>query len=90
MRRSPVVEGPVGDAELEEPTTPEAARAWLRRWRLVEARQIDELRAMTPQQKFDQLVDLFDFAREFETTTTDAEDAAVRARWKRLRLHARP
>jgi hypothetical protein len=44
---------------------------------------------MTPQQKFDQLVALFEFAREFESTTTELEDEAVRARWNRLRLHAR-
>jgi hypothetical protein len=61
-------------------------RAWAKRWQLVNAREIEELRATPVTVKYRQLVNLMRSAHELGwVTTTNAEVNEVRERWKRLR-----
>jgi hypothetical protein len=63
----------------------EDVRAYKKRWDLVAEYQREELRKMTPAQKFEQLAMLVETARRLKWTThTDAEIAGVRERWNRL------
>jgi len=59
-------------------------RRWMDNWELVARAQTDALRAMTIEEKFDQLADLMAAAEEFDFEEHDREDAAVRERWALL------
>jgi hypothetical protein len=69
--------------------TKDEAREWKARWELAAARQTEELRKETVEEKFRALaflmasVDLFDLDRD------EAEEAVARDRWTRLRARAR-
>jgi hypothetical protein len=72
---------------MAEPMTRKDARAWLRRWNFVRIREADELRRLTPEQKFEQLASLFEFRGLLSAPSSTAGDDVVRARWNRLRRH---
>lgn len=62
------------------------ARAWLARWRLVEAQETSELRTTPTTVKAAQTAVLMAWARSVpRSAEEDREEAAVRARWRRLR-----
>ncbi len=62
------------------------ARAWRRRWKLVNEFQREELRRTPIEVKFRQLAYLMEFARQFPPTKKELrERAEVRERWSRLR-----
>lgn len=65
--------------------SPEEAKAFAARWKLVADAEREELRATSLEQKFAQLSALVDSARALGWATTDpAEVDEVRARWNRL------
>jgi hypothetical protein len=68
------------------------ALAWKERWRLVREREIDELRAMTIEERLRQLDTMFVLARELGwDEALAAEEEEVRERWNRLyRLSGAP
>ena len=62
------------------------ARAFRRRWRLVNAREEDELRGTSLDVKWQQFNTLLGLAQQLGWTTALAKDEAkVRERWARLR-----
>lgn len=62
------------------------ARAYQRRWKLVNAREVDELLATSIDVKWQQFNTLLRWAHAFGWSDSRArEDAEVRARWIRLR-----
>jgi hypothetical protein len=63
----------------------EQARAFRRRWKLVEERQRSEQRSETMEQRLDALERLMLSARDFAWDEALDDDAPVRARWARLR-----
>ena len=65
--------------------TPDEARDWMARWRLVEERQRRELREQTYDERLRALATLMASADLFDTRALDEEDAVVRERWARLR-----
>jgi hypothetical protein len=65
--------------------SPEQARAFRHRWALVEARQREEQRSETLEEKLDALQRLMLSARDFAWDEALDDDAPVRARWARLR-----
>lgn len=61
-------------------------KAWARRWRLVNKREIEELRRTPMEVKLLQLALLMDSADEFGWETNREEEVnEVRERWKKLR-----
>lgn len=70
--------------------TRESVRKWKENWRAVNAREVEELRAMTPDEKFRQLeslmasVDAFGWREQLEEGVEE-----VRERWHRIRSHYR-
>ncbi len=66
--------------------TRDAARAWAARWKRVNEFIAAERRALTPTQKFDQWVQLMQWARLIAAPDSRAEEERqVRERWIRLR-----
>jgi len=62
------------------------ARAWTRRWKLVNKAERQELRTTPIEAKFRQLATMMHTARVLGwKTSTDAETQAVRDRWIRLK-----
>ena len=62
------------------------ARAFRKRWALVNAREREELRSTSPAQKFRQLAALMASAEMFDGPESRAEEVnLVRERWNRLR-----
>ncbi len=62
------------------------ARAYLARWEVVNAHTAGERRAMTPQQKFDELARLMEWAKQFGWNNAEPrDDSEVWARWNKLR-----
>lgn len=75
----------MGQADADE-LTPEQARAYVRRWELVNEREREELRAMTIDEKLRQVAMLMASAKALGwDERLDAEDAEVRERWRLLR-----
>jgi len=73
--------------------SPEQARAFRRRWQLVEERERAELKSSTLEEKVDELERLMLSVRDFGWDEALDDDAPVRARWadlreKFLRAHA--
>jgi hypothetical protein len=64
------------------------AREWMSRWEAVAARQREELRAQTPEEKFRALAFLMASADLFDLSSLEGEDQMARARWVRLRTIA--
>lgn len=65
--------------------TKQEARAFVRRWALVNAREREELRATTPDQKLRQVAALMDSVQLFGwDRALAAEEDEVRSRWARL------
>ena len=60
------------------------ARAWLARWKEVNAFTAAEDRAMTPEEKLRQLQSLMQSADLFDWTRPNAEDEVARKLWMRL------
>ena len=72
----------------DPPLTTDQARTYAERWRTVNEREREELRAMTPAEKFGQVEALYAFAKALDRSRSPAEEAekaVVRARWRRLR-----
>jgi hypothetical protein len=66
------------------------ARAWKRRWRLVNETHRQELRDKPMETKFRQLAAMMYTARTLGwKTSTDAELRKIRARWARLKRGSR-
>ena len=66
--------------------SPAEARAWRRRWALVNAAEIKEMRGTPVWIKLRQLSAMMASARFFPKTAAEkAEEAGVRDRWNRLR-----
>lgn len=63
----------------------EQARAFQRRWRLVEQRSLTEKAAATIEEKLDDVERLMLSVRDFGWDEALDDDAPVRARWARLR-----
>jgi hypothetical protein len=62
------------------------AREYKERWRKVNARQLRELRTLTPEQKLDQWARLWIWVKEFGwDKALAAEEQQVRDRWNRIR-----
>ncbi len=62
------------------------ALAWKERWRLVREKEIEELSAMTIEERLRQLDTMFLFARELGwDEALAAEEEEVRERWIRIR-----
>ena len=75
----------MGKADADELTS-EQARAYVRRWELVNEREREELRAMTIDEKLGQVAMLMASAKALGwDERLDAEDAEVRERWRLLR-----
>lgn len=71
---------------MNEPLTREAVRAYVERWKLVNDRELEELRKLSAQQKLEQLVGLFEFGRALGLQPDPPEsDQVIRSRWNRLR-----
>jgi uncharacterized protein YjiS (DUF1127 family) len=66
-------------------SSPSDFRHFAARWRLVARAEVQELRAMSPAEKFRQMEDLWASARMFRWPNDEAETAALRSRWNRLR-----
>jgi hypothetical protein len=64
--------------------TTSEARSWMAGWRALEARERDELRNESHQQKFTALAFLMASADLFDVSQLESEDAIARARWARL------
>lgn len=71
---------------MEKPLSKAEAHAFRERWRLVNTREIEELRSATPEMRWKQFLTLLAWAREFgwEESLREGE-AEVRERWARLR-----
>lgn len=68
-----------------EPLAGDAVRAWLARWEEVERVTTAEARALTAEEKLDQLQSLMQSADLFEwPAAMEQEDERVRALWMRL------
>lgn len=65
--------------------TKDEARAWVKRWEAVEERQLEELRRMTMDEKFEALAYLMASADLFDMSALEAENAAVREMWVKLK-----
>jgi hypothetical protein len=66
--------------------TPAEARAYVARWDRVNAHVAAERRAMTPQEKFDELVRLMQWPQQFgRDDVPQQDDREVWNRWNRLR-----
>ena len=61
------------------------AREWMSGWQAVAARQREELRAQTVEEKFRALAFLMASADLFDLSSLKGEDQLVRERWARLR-----
>ena len=62
------------------------ALAWRRRWRLVNAAEIAELRATPPQKRFDQMMAISELLRGLGRLRADAaEEESARTRWMKLK-----
>ena len=74
-----------------KPTISKAeAQAWMRRWRLVNEAEIDELRATPIETKFRQLAAMMAMAEGLDwQASTEVEIEAVRERWLRLKRKQR-
>lgn len=65
-------------------------RAWMARWEIVNQHTIEEVRALTPEQKFRQLETLVASASLFPPAADEEEeDQRVRDLWMRLRARYR-
>ena len=64
--------------------TKEMAQAWMARWRAVEQREQQELRAQSFDDKLRALAFLMASVDLFDMSSLAAEDAAARERWARL------
>jgi len=69
--------------------TPAEARAYVARWELVNAHIAAERRAMTHQQRFDELVELMQWAKAFGWRDAPTDDREIWARWNKLREASR-
>jgi hypothetical protein len=68
----------------------EEARAWMERWKIVNEFTMNEVRALTPEQKFEQLELLVASADLFPQPVDDEEEnQRVRDLWMRLHAHYR-
>lgn len=66
--------------------TREEGEQFKKRWALVNAREIEELRKKSIEEKFHQLADLMAWARELGwNEALAAEETAARKQWQRLR-----
>ena len=65
--------------------SPEQARAFQRRWQLVEERQRAEQKSATIEEKLDEVERLLLSVRDFGWDVALDDDAPVRARWASLR-----
>lgn len=65
--------------------SPEQARAFHRRWELVEERKRAEAAATTLEEKLDDIERLMLSVRDFGWEEALDDDAPIRARWARLR-----
>jgi hypothetical protein len=70
--------------------SPEEARAFRRRWQLVEERERAERKASTIEEKLDELERLMLSVQDFGWDEALDDDAPVRARWARLRAKLLP
>jgi hypothetical protein len=70
--------------QMPGPMNAEELRAWRERWDVVNERQREELRRMTPAEKFEQLSRLMSSARMFDMVRRKPADDAARAQWARL------
>ena len=71
---------------MSRPLTKAEAKAFQERWRLVTAREEEELRTTSLDVKWQQLNTLLQWAHQFGWTETLKEgEAEVRERWARLR-----
>ena len=70
--------------------SPEQARAFRRRWELVEDRKRAEQASATLEQKLDELERLMLSVGDFGWNEALNDDAPVRARWARLRERLLP
>jgi hypothetical protein len=64
--------------------TTSEARSWMAGWSALEARERDELRNESHQEKFKALAFLMASADLFDVSQLESEDAIARARWARL------
>jgi hypothetical protein len=78
---------PLGKAPLKRPViTPAEARAYTRRWKLVNEYIDAERRAKTPQQRYDEVVDLMQWVDFFGSRKAlEADERIRRDVWNRLR-----
>jgi hypothetical protein len=68
--------------------TPEQARQYVERWRLANAREIEELRQMTAEEKLRITAALMESALALGwSDRVPEEDAAVRERWRKIRAY---
>jgi hypothetical protein len=65
--------------------TKQELEQWRERWRIVNERQREELRRMTPDEKFDELSRLMASGSLFDLSRRKAGDDAVRELWVRLK-----
>lgn len=65
--------------------TADEARAFRDRWRLVNEREIAEMRATPPAEKFRQLANLVESAKALGWTRDEAAETEVWERWALLR-----
>ena len=70
--------------------SPVEARAFRRRWQLVEERERAERKASTIEEKLDELERLMLSVQDFGWDEALDDDAPVRARWARLRAKLLP
>ncbi len=66
-------------------SSPAEFRRFAARWRIAGRAEAEELRAMSPADKFRQLKGLWGSARLFKWPDEERETAAVRSRWNKLR-----
>lgn len=69
---------------MQEKMTKEMAQQWAARWRMVEERQIEELRKETYEEKFRALAFLMASSSLFDFSLLEREDKIARERWARL------
>lgn len=65
--------------------TRDELRAWIEGYELVNARQLEKVRSMTPAEKLDQISRLMSSADLFDMSRRDADDQRVIELWQRLR-----
>ena len=71
---------------MKEKTTKEEYRRYRERWKRINAFELEELRATSPETRLRQFFSLLEIARSMNWTTSSvAEIEEVRARWNRLR-----